>query len=48
MHSFICPIDHKEITLTEHIDQQWLTIDELDSLDWAEADIPIVQKLQAE
>ena len=48
MHSFICQIDHKEITLTEHIEQQWLKIDQLDILDWAAADIPIVQKLQAE
>nr|WP_275114005.1 (deoxy)nucleoside triphosphate pyrophosphohydrolase [Psychromonas antarctica] len=46
MHSFICLIEHKDITLTEHIDQKWLKIDELDGLDWAAADIPIVQKLQ--
>jgi len=48
MHSFICPIEHKDITLTEHIDHKWLKIDELNSLDWAAADIPIVQKLQEE
>ena len=48
MHSFVCSIDHKDITLTEHIDQKWLKIDELKSLDWAAADIPIVKKLQAE
>jgi len=48
MHSFIFLIDHKNITLTEHIDQKWLKIDELNTLDWAAADIPIVQKLQAD
>ncbi len=45
MHSFICEIDKKEVTLNEHIDEKWLTIDNLESLDWAAADIPIVNKL---
>jgi 8-oxo-dGTP diphosphatase len=48
MHSFICKIDHKKVTLTEHIDQKWLQTEELNTLDWAAADIPIVQKLQAD
>ena len=47
MHTFICPVKSKEITLTEHIDEKWLRIDELHKLDWAEADIPIVEKLQS-
>ena len=46
MHSFICPVEHKGLTLTEHIDQKWLKIDQLHILDWAAADIPIVEKLQ--
>jgi 8-oxo-dGTP diphosphatase len=45
MHSFKCEVDSKEITLNEHIDQKWLTINELNSLDWAAADVPIVKKL---
>ena len=45
MHSFVCQADSKELTLHEHIDQKWLTIDELTNLDWAAADIPIVDKL---
>jgi 8-oxo-dGTP diphosphatase len=45
MHSFICEVDSKELTLHEHIDQKWLKINELTSLDWAAADIPIVEKL---
>ncbi len=45
MHSFICKVDSKKITLNEHIDQKWLPINELNSLDWAAADIPIVEKL---
>jgi 8-oxo-dGTP diphosphatase len=45
MHSFICEVDSKELTLHEHIDQKWLKINELTVLDWAAADIPIVEKL---
>jgi 8-oxo-dGTP diphosphatase len=48
MHTFICPVESKEITLTEHIDEKWLRIDELHKLDWAAADIPIVEKLQSD
>lgn len=47
MHSFICKVDMKEITLNEHIDAKWLTVDQLHSLDWAAADIPIVNKIIA-
>ncbi|MCK0134429.1 MULTISPECIES: (deoxy)nucleoside triphosphate pyrophosphohydrolase [Arenibacter] len=45
MHSFICEAESKEVTLHEHIGQEWLTPDELKKLDWAAADIPIVNKL---
>ena len=45
MHSFICSCDDPTVYLTEHIDYKWLTISELYGLDWAEADIPIVDKL---
>ena len=47
MHSFICEVETKELTLNEHIYQEWLTIKELDKLDWAAADIPIVNKLMS-
>jgi 8-oxo-dGTP diphosphatase len=45
MHSYICEIDTKNITLNEHISLQWLNLNELQNLDWAAADIPIVNKL---
>ena len=35
MHSFICEVDSKELTLNEHIDQKWLKINELNQHDWA-------------
>lgn len=45
MVSFICETDDVSLTLTEHIDYQWLNAAELNKLDWAAADIPIVKKL---
>ena len=48
MDSFICNITHRNVVLTEHLATQWLPISELHTLDWAAADIPIVEKLQAD
>jgi len=45
MHSFICNAQSKELKLNEHISYVWLGINDLEKLDWAEADIPIVKKL---
>ena len=47
MHTFICEVETKELTLVEHLDQKWLTTEELKTLDWAAADIPIVNKLES-
>jgi 8-oxo-dGTP diphosphatase len=44
MHSFICTATSKELILYEHIAQEWLPMN-LKKLDWAAADIPIVNKL---
>lgn len=45
MHSFICEVETKDLILTEHISLEWLNLNELKKLDWAGADIPIVDKL---
>jgi 8-oxo-dGTP diphosphatase len=45
MHSFICSCSSPKIQLTEHINYKWLDVSELELLDWASADIPIVKKL---
>ena len=45
MHSFICKCYSPTLTLTEHIDYKWLGKNELENLDWAAADIPIMKKL---
>lgn len=45
MHSFICSCNNNKVHLTEHIDYKWLSLSELEGLDWAGADVPIVEKL---
>lgn len=45
MYSFICSTLTKELELSEHISFQWLDKSELKFLDWAAADIPIVDRL---
>ena len=45
MHSFLCTTNDTHLTLTEHVAFKWLTKDKLIELDWAAADLPIVQKL---
>ena len=47
MHAYFCDVENKEIVLNEHLDSKWLHYEKLDSLDWSEADIPIVQKIKA-
>lgn len=45
MKSFLCSVKDDALTLTEHIAFKWLKKEELESLDWAAADIPIVENL---
>lgn len=45
MHSFMCTSNSKEITVKEHVDFKWLKKESLALLDWAQADLPIVDKL---
>jgi 8-oxo-dGTP diphosphatase len=42
---FVCRIVSGEITLHEHQEYRWLKADELLSLDWAEADLPVVYEI---
>ncbi|GAA5219689.1 (deoxy)nucleoside triphosphate pyrophosphohydrolase [Membranihabitans marinus] len=49
MHSFRCRIPRKiDVILREHIDLKWLKNNQLNNLDWAAADIPIVDKIMAD
>jgi 8-oxo-dGTP diphosphatase len=43
LHPFICAIEAGEIALTEHAAITWLAPKNLHSLDWAEADVPVIE-----
>ena len=45
MNCFECKTKTKDLTLNEHIDYKWLDKSELESLDWAAADITIVNRI---
>ena len=45
MHAYTCALKNGEITLREHVDMTWLSTEELNELDWAEADLPVVKQL---
>jgi len=40
---FICTIENGELILHEHADMVWLMPSQLPTLDWAEADIPVME-----
>ncbi|MEY2970781.1 MAG: hypothetical protein RLZZ599_1154 [Bacteroidota bacterium] len=47
MHGYKCTIkDESTPQLTEHLQSRWLLPGELDQLDWAAADVPIVELLR--
>ena len=43
--TYLCKLIEGEPELTEHVDIKWLAPTELESLDWASADIPAIEKL---
>ena len=47
MHCFWCSVKHGRLTLKEHEAARWLTIDELDSVDWLPADRQIIDTVKA-
>ncbi len=45
MYTYLCPVVSPDITLKEHLSAVWLPVEELDTLKWAPADWPIIEKL---
>ena len=45
MHTYLVNVESRDLTLNEHISKVWLSKHEIKSVDWAAADIPIVEKL---
>ena len=46
MHAYLCKVDNPDFVMKEHVDYKWLSVSELDTLEWAEADKPIVEWLK--
>lgn len=46
MHCFSCGVQSRDLQLKDHLDYKWLKPDDMDKLDWAAADMPIVEKLR--
>ena len=42
MHCFWCHLESGSLTLKEHEAARWLTIDQLDSVDWLPADLQVI------
>ncbi len=43
LHPFVCRLNGGVLRLTEHRAVCWLSPEELPTLDWAEADVPVLQ-----
>ena len=43
MHAYTCALKAGEVELREHVDLKWLAVEELDQLDWAAADVPVME-----
>ena len=45
MKVYLCSSFNRNLILKEHISCKWLDIKNISNLDWAEADIPVVERL---
>ncbi|GJM57248.1 (deoxy)nucleoside triphosphate pyrophosphohydrolase [uncultured Dubosiella sp.] len=46
MDCFLCSIEEGKIVLVEHENAKWLSIDQLDTVDWLPADVAVAKKLK--
>lgn len=46
MHCYVCTLLDDHLKLTVHDAAKWLTVDQLDSVDWLEADLEVVEALK--
>lgn len=45
MYAFVCKAHSDKFVMNVHHDFKWLDVSEMESLDWAPADVPIVNKI---
>ncbi len=48
LYPFICRVDEGTITLNEHVAVRWVPPREMYSLDWAQADLPVIARYLTE
>lgn len=46
MHCFLCHIESGSLTLKEHEAAKWLTLQDIDSVDWLPADRVVVERIK--
>lgn len=46
LYPFLCKIKSGELSVSEHAQVKWVTLENLEDYDWAEADIPILTELK--
>ena len=46
LHAYTCALKAGEAKLREHVELKWLSVEELDQLDWVAADLPVVENLK--
>ena len=46
MTAYLCLAENADFKLLEHLDARWLTLEELDTLNWTDADRMIVEQLK--
>ena len=46
MHCFWCHVVNGQLKLLEHEDSKWISINEIDGVDWLPADILVVEKIK--
>ena len=48
MHAYVCKLAQPKFIMKEHVAAKWLAPADLNTLDWAAADMPIVERLLSE
>ena len=45
MYAYLCELVDGNLELTEHIDSKWTTIEEMNKMEFADADIPLIKMI---
>ena len=45
MHCYLCKLANPQFVMKEHVDAKWMLPQEMNTLDWAPADYPILEKI---